>query len=240
MTVDSREQIRIAYSGEGAGYDKRRLVNPRGRLLSEYDIRLFQEMLPQLDADMQIAEFGAGTGRFTIGMLERGYRLIATDINQGLLNELQSKLAKDDFAQRCEVRIENIFELSFEDASFDFGYSLHVIPRFLELEDQRAALLEVARTIKPGGRLLFNYRNKKSLIYGLFYKGPGATPDEIDEILKEAGMKIVTQRGKWIITRGLLNKMPLFAGRLIAGVDRMMLKFWIRRSWDVFVVAEKE
>jgi ubiquinone/menaquinone biosynthesis C-methylase UbiE len=197
-------------------------------------------MLPPLNADMKIAEFGAGTGRFTIGMLQRGLRIIATDINQGLLNELQAKLAQDDFADRCELRIDNIFELSFEDATFDFGYSLHVIPRFLKLEDQRAALLEVARTIKPGGKLLFNYRNMKSLIYGPFYKGPGVTPADIDQVLKEAGMKIVAQRGKWIITRGLLNALPLFAGRLVAGIDRLLLKFWTRRSWDVFVLAEKQ
>jgi SAM-dependent methyltransferase len=37
-------------------------------------------------------------------------------------------------------------------------YSINVLPRLLTLEDQRAALQEIARVIKPGGRLLFNYR----------------------------------------------------------------------------------
>lgn len=240
MIVDSREKTRQAYSGDGRAYDRYRLEDPRGRLLSKHDIRLFEKMIPRLDAEAEIVEIGAGTGRFTLSMLDKGYRVIATDINQGMLGQLQSKIESGGYTDRCQTQIENIFELSFPDAAFNFAYTLHVIPRFSNLSDQRSALLEVARTIKPGGKLLFNYRNSKSLIYGPFYKGHGASPKQIDEILREAGMSIVLERGKWIITRALLNKAPLFLGKVVACIDRTLLKVWPRRAWDVFVLAVKD
>jgi ubiquinone/menaquinone biosynthesis C-methylase UbiE len=183
-------------------------------------------------------EVGAGTGRFTIPAIEAGHVIVATDVNNSMIARLREKVRAAGFEGRCRIALEDIFRLSFPDEAFDLVFSLHVVPRFLELEDQRAAIREMARTLRPGGQLLFNYRNRRSL-YGLFEGGHAATPAQIRQILRETGLRIVKQRGKWLLTRRLLDLLPLRAGRLVSAVDRRLAGFWPSGAWDVFVLAKK-
>lgn len=238
MSTDSRESIRKTYGMSGEEYDQWRLVDPRGVLLSEHDLALFRELLPSLPPGAKVLEIGAGTGRFTLPALESGLSLVAADINESLLTALRRKVRERGFESRCEVRNENVFELSFPDAHFDLVFTLHVIPRFLQLDDQRAALLEIARTIKPGGKLLFNYRSSRSF-YNLAYRGHATDPKAIREILESAGMRIVTQRGKWFLNRRLINAIGISLSRGVAALDRLMQGTATDHAWDVFVVAEK-
>ncbi len=238
MATSTRDKIREDYSKSGEQYDHVRIETPRGLLLSEHDIKIFNRMFPTGPASMNMLEIGAGTGRFTLLALERGFSLQAVDINQTMLDELQKKVEAMGASDRCQIHVDDIFKLAKEDEAFDYVFSLHVIPRFLTLEDQRAALTEVCRVVKPGGRLLFNYRNAKSF-YNLFYKGHAASPREIEQILSDAGMRVIEKRGKWLLNRKLLNKLPVFVGRLIALADRVLEGFWPNRAWDVFLVARK-
>ena len=78
------------------------------------------------------------------------------------LAEVFGPLARD-----VEVRREDVFHLSFADGGFDYVYGIHMIPRLGTLADQREALAEIVRVLKPGGRLLFNFSNRSSM-YGIF------------------------------------------------------------------------
>ncbi|MCC6680125.1 MAG: methyltransferase domain-containing protein [Phycisphaeraceae bacterium] len=238
MSTESRDAVRDTYSRKGDEYDAYRQQDPRGALLSNHDLALFGRLLPPCRAGMQALEAGAGTGRFTLAVLDRGYTLIATDINEAMLNELRKKIEQRNQSDRCQMQIEDIFKLSFADNTFDLVFSLHVIPRFLNLEDQRAALTELCRTIKPGGQLLFNYRNAKS-VYHWIHKGHTASPDQIEKILRDAGMTVTHKRGKWFLNRSLINRVPMFISRCVSLVDRALETFWPNRAWDVFVLARK-
>lgn len=238
MPIETREKVREAYSRGGDQYDEVRMVDPRGQMLSEHDRAIFRSLFPQSQDGMNVLEIGAGTGRFTVIALERGFTLTATDINEAMLDQLRARLRENGWEDRCRVLIQDVFNPTLEPASFDYVFTLHVIPRFLTLEDQAAALKSVASLIKPGGRLLFNYRNRRSP-YNALYKGPAITPDDVDRILAESGMRIVTTRGKWIASRGVLNRLPLFLGKTLLALDSLLLRFWNKGAWDVFVVAEK-
>ncbi|MFO0948562.1 MAG: class I SAM-dependent methyltransferase [Planctomycetota bacterium] len=239
-TLDSasRDLIRKAYSKSGQQYDRVRLQEPRGRLLSDHDIRIFEEILARVDPALNTLEVGAGTGRFTLPLLAHGFSVTATDLNQAMLGELEAKVAElgDQANGRCHIQVENVFQLSFPDASFDFVYSLHVIPRFLTWEDQRSALREIARIVKPGGLLLFNYRNKRSF-YNLAYRGPAATPEQIEATLADAGFQVECLIGKWWLNKTLLKQLPMPANRALAALDWRWRHFLPRRAWDVFVLA---
>ena len=52
-------------------------------------------------------------------------------------------------------------------------------------------------------------------------------------------MRIIDQRGKWLLNRRLLDKLPLFVGRCLAAIDRALERVRPNRAWDVFLVAEK-
>lgn len=238
IDANTKETIASNYAIKASEYDKIRLGNPRGALLSQLDIRLVNSML-QVPADTTLLEIGAGTGRFTLPILERGYKIVATDINASLLEGLRAKVADAGVAKRCTIQTENVFELSFEDNSFDYVYSFHVLPRFLTLEDQATAIKEVGRVIKPGGYFLFNYRNSRSP-YNLLYRGPAASPVEIKRALTDAELHIVNTRGKHISNRKLYNIMPMVANRAFSAVDRCLQKVLPSFAWDVFVLAKKQ
>lgn len=239
MTNKTRQIIQERYGHSAVEYDDNRFRDPHGRLLSELNICLLRKMLPTYNQTLKVVELGAGTGCFTITALHNGFSLVATDINENMLTELQKKVVDLDFSDRCWIQTEDIFNLSFADSSFDFAFSIHLIPRFLTLEDQRAAIKEVARILKPRGMFLFNYRNSQSL-YGRLYKEYAATPHQIENILDEVGMRVVQMKGKRFTTRKLINILPIFVGRWISALDLKLCDFRPKHCWDVFVMAVKD
>jgi ubiquinone/menaquinone biosynthesis C-methylase UbiE len=236
--TDTREKIAQGYSMKASEYDEIRLKDAHGALLSQHDIALVNNMLNP-PRDVRLLELGAGTGRFTLPILERGYSILATDVNESLLEGLREKVARCAAAQRCEVRNESIFSLSFSDNSIDYAYSLHVIPRFLTLDEQAAAIKEVGRVLKPGGRFLFNFRNSKSP-YNLIHRGHAASLAEIEQVLADSEMHIVDIRGKHFSNRRLYNVLPMFVNRLVSKIDNGLERVLPRYAWDVFILAEKQ
>ena len=97
-------------------------------------------------------EVGAGTGYFTLNLLQAGVleRVVATDISPGMLATLSAsaeQLGVEVKTVRCEAT-----EVPFPDDSFDlvFGHAvLHHLP------DLDAAFGEFRRVLRPGGRVAF-------------------------------------------------------------------------------------
>jgi ubiquinone/menaquinone biosynthesis C-methylase UbiE len=234
----TRELVKDTFSTSGAEYDATRFGYPRFRLLSECYARIFMKLLPEPTDVNAALEIGAGTGRFTAMVLERGFTVTATDINPGLLETLRDKVSQMGAADRCRIDIQDMFNLDFSNDTFDFVYSINVLPRLLTLEDQRAALLEIARVIKPGARLLFNYRNKRSF-YRFIFKKHTATPEEINAILAEANLSIVDQRGQLFSSMMLFNHLPMFLNRLVVKLDLALSHYFTSHAWDIFLLAEK-
>ncbi len=111
--------------------------------------KLLGRPLPEFEHALEI---GAGTGYFTINMLQDGVvkRATATDISPGMLDVTQANAARAGVAVRtiaCDAE-----QLPFADASFDLvlGHAvLHHLPRL------DRAFSEFLRVLRPGGRLVF-------------------------------------------------------------------------------------
>jgi ubiquinone/menaquinone biosynthesis C-methylase UbiE len=97
-------------------------------------------------------EIGAGTGYFTLNLLQLGAieRATATDISDGMLATLNQNASERGLEVRTvEAEAE---ALPFEDESFDlvFGHAvLHHIP------DLERGFAEFVRVLRPGGALAF-------------------------------------------------------------------------------------
>jgi ubiquinone/menaquinone biosynthesis C-methylase UbiE len=97
-------------------------------------------------------EIGAGTGYFTLNLLQLGLidRATATDISSGMLARLEATAARLGLAvQTTRTEAER---LPFADSSFDLVYGhavLHHVP------DPPRALREFRRVLRPGGLLAF-------------------------------------------------------------------------------------
>lgn len=239
MNVESRGTIRKRYSHSGEKYDALRTKTARGFLLRSHEVALFKRLLPEYREGVKVLEVGAGTGDFTVPVLKSGYRLTATDVNEAMLETLRAKLDENGVSERCHVQIEDVFDLSFSDDHFDLVFCVHVIPRFSNIDDQRAAVTELCRVVRPGGFLLFNYRNAGSP-YNLLCRDYATKRSAMKTILKDAGMRIETTRTKHLLTRVLLDKLPLYCGKALSAIDRIFERFLPAVAWDIYVRAVKD
>jgi ubiquinone/menaquinone biosynthesis C-methylase UbiE len=112
--------------------------------------RLLEILAPV--AGEAILEVGPGTGYYSLDVASRleGGRLVAFDIQQEMLDHVKREAESRGIAN-IEVTLGDAQRLPFEDASFDGAFLVTVLG---EIPDQDAALRELARVIRPGGRMV--------------------------------------------------------------------------------------
>jgi SAM-dependent methyltransferase len=100
----------------------------------------------------RVLEVGPGTGHYTFDVARAldGGRLDAFDIQQEMLDLVMRRAGERGLANIAPER-GDARELSYPDATFDAVYLVTVLG---EVPDQDAALRELRRVLKPGGRLV--------------------------------------------------------------------------------------
>ncbi len=93
------------------------------------------------------ADLGAGSGFVTEALLKAGLRVVAVDQSQAMLEVMQSKFA----GQALTTYLGSAEALPLPDGSVEFAFAnmyLH------HVEDPARAIQEMARILKPGGKLV--------------------------------------------------------------------------------------
>jgi ubiquinone/menaquinone biosynthesis C-methylase UbiE len=101
----------------------------------------------------EVLEIASGTGISTAALradLPQKARIVATDLNQAMLDIAKAKLAS---AVNVEFRQADAMALPFNDSGFDLISSQFGVMFF---PDRPAAYAEARRVLKPGGTFLFN------------------------------------------------------------------------------------
>jgi ubiquinone/menaquinone biosynthesis C-methylase UbiE len=161
----------------------------------------------KLDAKASVLELACGTGILTRILRDRlpaGVRLVATDLNEPMIETASQKFRKDE---TIEWRQADASSLPFDDRSFDA-----VVCQFgiMFVPDKALAAREAHRVLKPGGVFIFNVwdslehnelgRIAHETIGSFFEKDPPTfyeTPfgyhnhTEIRGVLEEAGFRDV-------------------------------------------------
>lgn len=99
-----------------------------------------------------ILELGPGPGLFTVDAARRvggEGRLIAVDIQVKMIAQVERRIQQAGLAN-VETHVAGAYELPVANASLDRAFLVTVLP---EIPDQRRALGELHRTLKPGGVL---------------------------------------------------------------------------------------
>lgn len=109
-----------------------------------------------------ILELGCGVGNDSIYFAEQGHQIIATDFSASLIEENRAKynnpmltFGQQDIAQ----------PLNFLDGQFDAIYARLSLHYFTDEVTQKI-FVELARVLKPGGKLCFMCKSTEDRLYG--------------------------------------------------------------------------
>jgi ubiquinone/menaquinone biosynthesis C-methylase UbiE len=134
------------------------------------------------------ADIGAGTGFISEGLLERGARVIAVDQSEAMLEVLKEKLGSSD---ELDCRKGEADALPVESGSVDAVFAnmyLH------HVEDPAGAIAEMARLLKPGGRLVItdlDQHNHTFLLTEQHDRWSGFKRSDVRQWFKQAGLSQV-------------------------------------------------
>ena len=102
---------------------------------------------------MQVLEIGPGNGTYTIGAAQRvgpTGKVIAIDIEPKMIARVQKRTEAEGI-KNIETRMADVYDLPFEEDSFDLIYMIAVIN---EIPNIPKALAEFRRVLKPSGTLV--------------------------------------------------------------------------------------
>ena len=136
-----------------------------GRLLNRANTSVNQLVYDSLahDAKSRLLEIGFGGGDllFRIARSLAGGRVDGVDVSAEMLAKARGKVARMGLEDTVKLQLGSVDSLPFAEATFDCACSVHTIYFWPDLI---AGLRELARVIKPGGRLVLGFSSGADLI----------------------------------------------------------------------------
>ncbi len=158
------------------------------------------QRLGALRDDAHVLSVGAGHELVLYWLANRAERVIATDMYEGVWQDVQGREGDPDVIQRPEgyapfpyrkdhlvfMKMDGRY-LAFDDCTFDLAYSLSSIEHFGGMSGAIATIREMGRVLKPGGIL--------ALATEYVLSGPSHDetfqPEEFEELIHQPGLELV-------------------------------------------------
>ena len=134
------------------------------RLTRGSDGRPFSRFVPFSElAGRDVLEVGCGSGFAVQLFAEAGARVTAVDLTDWAVRTTRARV--EAFGLQADVLRADGEDLPFADESFDLVFSWGVIHHSSDME---AALSELIRVCRPGGRLVLMVYNRRSLFFVVY------------------------------------------------------------------------
>jgi ubiquinone/menaquinone biosynthesis C-methylase UbiE len=234
---DSNDEARARryYDAFAETYEARR--DGRGRyhdLLDELEVELALPYVTGCD----VLEVGCGTGLLLRRFAEVARRAVGVDLSPGMLAHARER--------GLDVREGSATKLPFPDASFDVAVSFKTLPH---VPDLRRALHEMARVVRPGGVViaeLYNPRSVRHAIKRFLPAGRVAAGTERDVLVRfddrEDLIRALPARCAIERVRGIRTLLPAaaalevpFLGRTLEKVERRVADTAFAERYGGFV-----
>lgn len=187
----------------------------------ENEIRLFEENLPDLEGKMVFKTDlwdEAKNTRILRWAAAKGARAFGIDLSTPIVEQARREFNRR--GHRVAAAAADVRAIPFRDACFDAVYSMGTIEHFDETE---AALVEIFRVLKPGGRAVIGVPNRWDpflrpllvvILYRLGLYGYGFeksySPRKLRRMLERAGFTVIATTGILFIP-GWLRMLDLAA-----------------------------
>lgn len=173
-----RDKAQIFFMNSAESWDRLRtkMIGARTDLLALLDL---------LDERWVVADLGCGTGQISEALAPCVARVIAVDESGPMLGVARDRLAAHE---NVDLRAGTIEELPIDDACVDAAV-LFLVAHFIT--DPIAAMREVERVLKPGGRLLLvdlMSHDRVDYVVQLGHVWQGFDGDEVKDWLMRAGL----------------------------------------------------
>jgi ubiquinone/menaquinone biosynthesis C-methylase UbiE len=137
-----------AYYDDFAGWYENERHLPYHRMLDDLEV----EVVERYAAGQDVLEVGCGTGLILARTAGFARRAVGIDLSAGMLARARQR--------GLEVMQASATELPLATGSIDVAYSFKVLAH---IPDIRGALREMARVVRPGGWVLAEFYNARSL-----------------------------------------------------------------------------
>jgi len=148
LVVKTFDEKAVTYA---AGY--------QGGSATAHSFRIRRERAYEMAADRRggrVLDVGCGPGLTIDYFVDRGFQFYGVDISPEMIRQCQAAFASVPAAHFSVGRIE---AMEFPDATFDVVLSLGVVEY---IEDDAAAVREMARVTRPGGSIIVSLPNRVS------------------------------------------------------------------------------
>ena len=147
-----------------------------------------------VSSDDRVLDMGCGPGVST-GLIMKALRprqLAAFDFDPSMVVLVRRRLARHIEDGTLDLRVADAARMPYEDAGFDAVFESGIVHH---VRDWRAALREVSRVLRPGGRFCFAEPSRGRLQRGFYRLFPHAAEsmfnaDELCSALAEVGLTV--------------------------------------------------
>lgn len=211
--------------------------HPVRRYRGQKEIRLARELL-RLERGQRLLEAGCGYGRLSRVLLESGARWTGVELSPSMAEYCRRTLPREAVL----VRADN-GELPFAEASFDRVLCSGVL---MHLEDERKALAELVRVLRPGGVLVVTGNNLLHPLGPLMHVKAALRPGYLQRFhlpgcyrreLERLGCCVETVRGDTLLGVGVqLGGLALPPAWLLPVIERTDRWSGVRLRWLGFEI----
>ena len=113
----------------------------------------------EVQAGETVLDAGCGPGVHSIRVAKRGFHVCAIDISEAMLRHAKERAQLAAVADKIEFFQKDLTNLDYPDNSFKYVFSWGVV---IHIPEAGKALDELARIIKPGGKLGLYLTNKSA------------------------------------------------------------------------------
>lgn len=136
------------------------------------------------DGTRRILELGAGHGRDTLYFAQQGLEVVATDFSDIAVAEICRAAQAQGVATRVTAMVHDLRDtLPDASGSVDAVYAHMALCMALSTKEIRAAVDEVRRVLRPGGKFIYTVRHTGDAHYG-------TGPEHSDGIFESGGFAV--------------------------------------------------